>query len=324
LLKTKTALRIFVVLVLFLGPFASRPVYAWNQTGHAVIAYIAYQKLDASVKTKVNELLRKHPDLANLEKAAGVKYGSKDYFLQIFIQASAWPDEIRGDARFYDGKAGTTAALQGFPSMERHREWHFIEMPLPRDAIRTGPSIPNILTAIPEIRARVGKRDVDVSLSVQAYYLSWLIHLVGDAHQPLHCTTRFTTAHGYPAGDLGGNTFKIIYDGQTTSLHSYWDALFGNSMTLSFIQREADLISKLNSRERVGSLSEKVWVDESVADAENFVYTIGADGKGQAAPKVTDSYNKRAEALANKRVMLAALRLVDILKERFPEKSNGR
>src|SRR5262245_48474805 len=45
---------------------------------------------------------------------------------------------------------------------------------------------------------------------VRSYDLVWLIHLVGDAHQPLHATARFSKT--FPDGDAGGNPVKIDCD----------------------------------------------------------------------------------------------------------------
>jgi len=42
---------------------------------------------------------------------------------------------------------------------------------------------------------------------LKSYDLTWLIHLVGDVHQPLHCVARITK--GDPEGDKGGNDVKL-------------------------------------------------------------------------------------------------------------------
>jgi hypothetical protein len=67
--------------------------------------------------------------------------------------------------------------------------------------------------------------------SIRSYDLTWLIHLVGDVHQPLHATTRFDKQT--PNGDAGGNLVHICSAAQMekdpgkgrTVLHSFWDGL---------------------------------------------------------------------------------------------------
>ncbi|KAK3271627.1 hypothetical protein CYMTET_20038, partial [Cymbomonas tetramitiformis] len=58
-----------------------------------------------------------------------------------------------------------------------------------------------------------------------AFALRMLIHFVGDLHQPLHCVDRF--APNLTKGDDGGNKVMVEVDGQTMSLHGYWDSAAG-------------------------------------------------------------------------------------------------
>jgi hypothetical protein len=62
--------------------------------------------------------------------------------------------------------------------------------------------------------------------NARAQALRFIIHFVGDIHQPLHCSTRVDKDH--PDGDRGGNLFNVkVRDAngrmQTKNLHSYWD-----------------------------------------------------------------------------------------------------
>ncbi len=50
-----------------------------------------------------------------------------------------------------------------------------------------------------------------------------LIHYVGDIHQPLHATTKFDSS--YPAGDRGGNSFKLLEKDGIKELHAAWDSI---------------------------------------------------------------------------------------------------
>jgi S1/P1 Nuclease len=64
---------------------------------------------------------------------------------------------------------------------------------------------------------------------VKSYDLVWLIHLVGDAHHPLHATSRFTAAD---PGDNGGNAETVTpANAANESLHAFWDGLLFDRLT---------------------------------------------------------------------------------------------
>jgi hypothetical protein len=53
--------------------------------------------------------------------------------------------------------------------------------------------------------------------------LRFLIHLVGDIHQPLHTVVLYTKQ--FPQGDMGGNKFYVLFPNTTvTTLHMAWDS----------------------------------------------------------------------------------------------------
>ena len=63
--------------------------------------------------------------------------------------------------------------------------------------------------------------------ALKSYDLTWLLHLVGDVHQPLHCATRVSSAQ--PAGDWGGNPVNICSPSCRGELHAFWDDILGTS-----------------------------------------------------------------------------------------------
>src|SRR5207244_10327555 len=127
--------------------------------------------------------------------------------LLAFMSAATWPDKIRSDPRYYDefSKAHMTSPIPGLPpdSNQRHTKWHFVDVPFSPDRTRTRP--PEQPNALEEIKSF--DRIQQMTPQMQTYALPWLIHLLGDVHQPLHCTTRFT--RDLPKGDRGGNRVKL-------------------------------------------------------------------------------------------------------------------
>lgn len=71
--------------------------------------------------------------------------------------------------------------------------------------------------------AKVLKINIDKNTAERALFARYVVHLVGDIHQPLHSVALFNET--YPKGDVGGNLLKVVLkNGTTSNFHSYWDA----------------------------------------------------------------------------------------------------
>jgi hypothetical protein len=146
----------------------------------------------------------------------------------------------------------------------------------------------------------------------------WLLHLVGDIHQPLHATTRATQAE--PKGDAGGNNVKLLGDA-AGNLHSYWDDLPGSDCNFCSNKiRCADRAAvfgkqvKAPATKAAHNTSTANWVQESVLDARTHVYRspIGSgDGPYTIVPQA--AYEVSSYRLAQKRIALAGARLAEVL-----------
>src|SRR5262249_42169966 len=128
----------------------------------------------------------------------------------LFRRASEWADVVRNP---------DPPARHAY----HHPAWHF------RDFFwRPGPSGPVDLPNMPANPENVVERlehfttllaDAKHPASARAVALAWVLHLVGDIHQPLHCGSRVTARQ--PEGDQGGNLFRL--GPRTDNLHAYWD-----------------------------------------------------------------------------------------------------
>lgn len=68
------------------------------------------------------------------------------------------------------------------------------------------------------------KHNLDGISFERAFMARYLLHLVGDIHQPLHSTLMYNAT--YKTGDLGGNLIKMLTPaGATMNLHSYFDSI---------------------------------------------------------------------------------------------------
>lgn len=260
---------------------------AWGDTGHMVVAQIASLNLTNSARTRFSQL-------AGRVQLAETRYD--------FVTVSCWMDDLRS-----------------FPMFEPLKEWHFIT----RRFIVSGPAqdLPpppvNIQSIIEWSIQKLA--DPQSSSNVRAYALASLIHLTGDVHQPLHCTTRYTTEH--PDGDRGANLFPLT-NALRDNLHSYWDAAAGlfingdvrrplNNSERQRIRQFAARIMAAHpsaSIEHVDDLRPGSWVEESHGIARRDAYT-GIDEGGTP----DEDYESKARSICGLRIATAGYRLAAVL-----------
>ncbi|MBV8846896.1 MAG: S1/P1 nuclease [Bryobacterales bacterium] len=302
-----------LAVLLFLSP----AVFGWNATGHRIAAAIAYDHLTPAAKQRVDALLEKHPDYATLfirDAPAEPEARAR----AAFLAASVWPDVIRGDSRFYDDtreNAKPTPLLPGFPYMARHTNWHYIDIPFsPDGAALEAVKPPNALTELRRILKEINQPGNDL---VASYDLPWLIHLEGDVHQPLHCTSRFVQSQ--PKGDAGGNNVFVT---PGRNLHALWDDAAGSDASDAYVNRfaaeiTAEFVKRRGRHPRV-SKDPKRWVREGFELAKSDVYTFGSGTGSREHPlALPEQYFADARRVARRQLALAGFRLAAILNEQF-------
>jgi hypothetical protein len=233
-----------------------------------------------------------------------------------FIAASVWADQIKNDPRFYDDDrrdAQPTRLQRGYPDMARRQYWHFVNLPFTQDGTRLRDArTPNIVTEIERLSRTVGKPVGDPANPV--YALPWLLHLVGDIHNPLHAATRFTRED--PNGDRGGNG---VYVDPGRNLHSFWDGVPGaDPSSAAYIDREAGRLR--SGPQPTGEFGNPVaWAMQGVEVAKANVYTFG-ENSGTADRPITLSRNYRdaAKQLVDKQLLAAGRRLAALLNRQVP------
>lgn len=197
--------------------------------------------------------------------------------------------------------------------------WHYIDLPFSTDGtpLPDSPPIPNALTQIAKFRKSIS--DPGISPSVRAYQLAWLIHLVGDVHQPLHCASRFANAQrdqqtGRFIGDQGGN-LVVLKDGRT--LHAYWDGLLGDADDQASVSALARDLMNSVKKETPAQMNEREWVATSFQIAKTFVYGFGGAGTVESPAIVDGDYQSEAKRIARVRAALAGYRLAAVLENSF-------
>lgn len=298
----------------------------WNGKGHEVVAYIGYQHVDPAIRAKVDALLKLNP-CYNEWNSTVSSLPAEQQPVAIFMLAATWPDAIKlpkydcqKDHHFgFDGKGGGDIAPAGadagqnigYNDTHRHKYWHFVDTPFSTDGTATTPALhPNALDEIVTLTAALSSSETD---NLKSYDLVWIEHLVGDVHQPLHDTSRFTKNH--QNGDEGGNLVLICDSANCTSeLHAYWDGILG-SADLSAALAMGVQLDALAKPTAANNGSADAWVQEGFQLAQSDVYQppISEDEPDSAAGIPDTSYHDRAKKVARSQVLLSGYRLAGLL-----------
>jgi hypothetical protein len=294
---------------------ACAPAYAWDDFGHMEVAANAWKRLTPSARAHATRLLKLNPMYDSW--TSNVPADERDEIA--FVMASIWPDAIQQASDYYaDGSAngyrpppGPEASQNiGYRDHSMHKYWHFINEPFSPDGTPLrDPRAPNAETQIAAFRAELSKPSA--FNDVKSYDLAWLLHLVGDVHQPLHATSRFTQSQ--PDGNAGGNQVKIqCGEGcDAEQLHAFWDTVLGTSHSPQKAIEAANQLPEPDAR--LASIAdERAWIRESFDAAKAHAYAPPI-GVGPGPFTLTDSYKSDALDVAKQRVALAGARLADLL-----------
>jgi hypothetical protein len=297
----------FIALLLI---FINTPrVFAWNDFGHMAIAAIAYPQLSAPAKQRVSVLLQKNPDYA--EWVRGVPPAERERIA--FMKAAVWPDAIKRNPDYSDIPDRFAPALSpnsGYRDKLQHRSWHYINNPFTPDRTPAHPAAtPNLQTQIATLRRVL--REKTSSMDTQSYSLVWLLHLVGDAHQPLHATSRFTRQ--FPHGDQGGNAVILCQKTCNLDLHAYWDRVLGTTRKPRAIFR---MIASypVADKQRAAITDETVWIQESMDIAQHVVYSAPITSDASST-RLTGDYKATARNVARQQAAIAGARLANLLNQ---------
>jgi hypothetical protein len=302
--------RILLLVTLFVWPARA---FAWDPYGHMVVAASAWDQIgDHAVRKRIVALLRLNPQYGDWVK--GVPAASRDRVA--FVMAATWPDFIkRAPGYEADGTDNgnrpahvpESSQNKGYQDHLMHKYWHFIDLPFSADGTKTDP--PDFVNAQTQIGAfRAALKSAAFSDDIKSYDLVWLEHLVGDVHQPLHCTSRFDAAQ--KAGDNGGNFVKL--SAAPGNLHAFWDDALGtaNNDRAAAIAAAHKLTPPPTKLAKI--TDEAIWINESFEAAKTHSYKEPI-GVGEGPFTVTTAYTQATAAFARKRVALAGARLARVL-----------
>jgi hypothetical protein len=182
--------------------------------------------------------------------------------------------------------------------------WHYIDIPLADSKIDLARECPNgncVVVKTQEFLAVL--RDTGADPAKRAEALRFVIHFVGDMHQPLH---------DEDDGDKGGNTRHVIFDGRPDNLHWIWDTGLLEHINRNEAELATELEQHITAQDRVdwtkGSIED--WVLEGHRLAQTVAY---ADlGSGDPAT-ITAAYEREADPVVEIQLEKAGVRLAYVL-----------
>lgn len=335
------------LLVLALG--SQQEIWAWGNTGHEAVAYIAWQQMTPAVRKRVIALLKLVPALQNpnnppkgrqsksipgykdwvAELPAGLSKDQKNLYL--FMRAATWSDTIKHEwLKDSDTPPAniTTDVNIGYTDTASHGYWHFIDAAFASDNSTLPPTpVPNVATQIAALRAAIASKEPNL---LKSYDLVWLEHLVGDIHQPLHGTARYYANQS----DLGGNLVVIKlpvamekeFEGTLSKsapreLHAFWDDLPGEGDPAGSLPFAVSFAKALAvAQNGVADTDPADWAAESLAMAKQDAYEMPPIGKSPkpesgSSYAITQDYYNAAMQDAKDRIALAGARLAKLLNE---------
>ncbi len=183
------------------------------------------------------------------------------------------------------------------------RPWHYITIPIQQAYLDTAIAPkPNLAEALVRFSAELSDTSRDAASRWEA--LKWLVHLIGDLHQPLHVGER---------EDRGGNEQKVYAFGKESNLHAFFDYGFieGSGLTrkkiMSQFRQKCEIEPKACSSVMSGSPLE--WLDSTHQLSADLYHDSGITIDPKVEHVLSKEYLKRANDLILRQIGLSGLRL---------------
>jgi S1/P1 Nuclease len=267
---------------------------AWGDEGHAVVALVAQSFMDPDVHKRVAALLAADTDSLTSHDIAA---------------EATWPDKFRD------------ANING--SREKTRQWHFVDIEIGApnfdEACFNHPKIPAGTTAadgpaqdcvvdkIEEFAAELSDPRTDLEEQVTA--LKFVLHFVGDVHQPLHSSDD---------NDRGGNDKRVSAAGfKAGNLHHFWDTEFVDQLGPDAKTIASDLIGHITADQQAQWQAGRPadWAQESFTIAKDDAYGQLPAPNARGSFRLPDEYITMATNDVSLQLSKAGVRLAMILNE---------
>lgn len=237
---------------------------AWARDGHRIIADIAARELTPEARAAVDQIL-----------------GGRS-----MAEVSDWADEVRREEAYrWSAPLHYVNIEPGASAYDPERD-----CPAERCAVR---AVADEIAALKDPATSAEKREES---------LKFLIHFVGDLHQPLHVAL---------LRDRGGNDIQVEVAGVPMNLHKFWDGGVLESAHKEWQDCSNEIFASITPDQK-GAWSSRdpvVWANESYQLAVAVAYPIPADGK------LDQAYIDRGTEVARTRLAMAGERLAAVLND---------
>lgn len=309
-------IKVWLVGVLLLA--FSLPALAWDDAGHKLVAYIAWQQMTPAARENAVRILLNGPEDSQLNAlyptppdqdfttypigARSKEAKQRDFFMTV----AYWADIVRD--RKYEKR-----------SKYHHGTWHYLDT-FWREANGRVELLPEMESAKENAVERLFAYDkvlrANEKDAEKAIALAWVLHLAGDIHQPLHASARVTPDDA--KGDAGGNGFSLSAPdaARKENLHWYWDSIIVRTVRRRADASDAEYLlpignaimkkypaAQMQNRLEIGKFDD--WQKESFQIASTRLYpkTLIPNQMPSAA------YQKMAFDIAEQQLALAGYRL---------------
>ena len=264
--------RRFAVATIVAAVIMPSAAWAWGNEGHEVIALIAASELSPAAKARVEQLLG--GDAATT-----------------MAEVSTWADKIRRER-------------------PETAPWHYVDIEITSDGYDAARDCPNDACVVAQVQkdaAIVG--DKMLAEPVRAEALRFLIHFVGDLHQPLHASDNH---------DRGGNEVRVVVNGEKKNLHAVWDTdvveALGDDPGTVAPALEGEITAAEKRQWSPGSVVD--WANQSFQIARTKIYpTLPGTGGTDAPVILSPGYAQRKADITRTQLERAGVRLAALLNE---------
>ncbi len=286
------------LIVLICGLAVAPAAQAWGDEGHRIVALIAQHYLRRSVRQRVQALL--DGDDSGLTRDTSM------------ASEATWADHYRDSDR--------RGAARG-ARYEQTWRWHFVDLEL------TGPDLAQACYGHPPLPpgtpASQGPADDCIVDKIEQFTdelsnpltpmperrvaLQFLLHLIGDLHQPLHAADDH---------DAGGNRLRVVAPGLPPgSLHHYWDTEFVRGLGTDAPRVAARLVAQISRGDRTawsrGSVTD--WAMQSFTVAQAVAYGTLPPARVNGEYRLSEDYVRLAENAVGTQLSRAGVRLALVL-----------
>lgn len=266
--------------VLALGVLSAVPAFAWGKEGHEVVVRLAATRLTPAAQAGIKDLL----DNTDATDAL-VRYAS-------------WADEVAYNGRDYS------------------KHWHYVDIQITETGYDKARDCKDDDCSVEQIGKEVAIiKDKTQSRTARVDALKFLIHFVGDMHQPMHCSDN---------NNRGANEIKISGMGRKANMHKVWDTAVVNAIGKDGVEIAGKLAPLITPDLEVlwGRGTPEEWTNECFAVAKHVYQTTPGMIDAKTAIDLDPNYVVTVGPITVEQLAKAGVRLAYLLNQAFPANDN--